>query len=190
MSYELFLPVDANSTTVCIVYMTQTTHDLVRVPGLDGNSIFDPVEGSPNRWRVRRSVLEGLTDSGIDYSTDLNDPWVNIQMEITYNASIGDHLFEVGNGAFASKDFRDNFFGANAFAVGVEGNAYVQNDMRLHYEHITTTQAGVVDQGGGQMISGESSSREVVPVSLQKLIKKLLDDGVISIDDIRTDEFK
>lgn len=189
-SYELFLPVDANSTTVCIVYMTQTTHDLVRVPGLDGNNIFDLVEGSPNRWRVKRSVLEGLTNSGIDHSTDLNDPWVNIKMEISYNASIGDHLFEVGNGAFASEDFRDNFFGANAFAVGVEGNAYVQNDMRLHYEHITTTQTGVVDQGGGQMISGETSTREVVPVSLQKLIKKLIDDGVISIEDIRTDEFK
>ena len=189
-SYECIFPFDANSTTVCIVYMSQTTHDLIRVPGLDGNSIFLPVTGSENRWRVKRSVLEGLADSGIDYSTDLNDPWVNIKMEISYNASIGDHLFEVGNGAFADEDFRDNFFGANAFAVGTEGNAYIQNDVKLHYEHITTTQTGVVDQGGGQMISGETASREVVPVSLQKLIKKLLDDGVISIEDIRTDEFK
>lgn len=167
-SYELILPVDASLTTVCIVYMSQTTHDLIRVPGLDGNNIFLPVTGSENRWRVKRSVLEGLADSGIDYSTDLNDPWVNIKMEISYNASIGDHLFEVGNGAFANEEFRDNFFGANAFAVGVDGNAYVQNDVRLHYEHAT----------------------EIVPVSLQKLIKKLLDDGVISIEDIRTDEFK
>lgn len=187
-SYEFISPFDGSHATVSITYLSSSS-DIETVSGLDGGQIFTPVASSPNRWRVKRSILEGLTNSPIDSTTDLNDPTISIFMEITYNESIGDHLFEVGNGGFAAEDFRTDF-NANAFAVGTEGNAYVQNDVRLHYEHITTTQTGVVDQGGGQMISGESSTREVVPVSLQKLIKKLLDDGVISIEDITTDEFK
>ena len=187
-SYEFISPFVITHATVSITYMTAYSQ-IETVSGLDGSQIFKSVTNSPNRWRVKRSALEGLTDSPIDSTTDLTDPTITIFMEITYNESIGDHLFEVGNGGFAAEDFRTDF-NANAFAVGVEGNAYVQNDVRLHYEHITSTQTGVIDQGGGQMISGESSTREVVPVSLQKLIKKLLDDGVISIEDITTDEFK
>lgn len=187
-SYEFISPFDGSHATISITYLSSSS-DIETVSGLDGGQIFKPVTNSPNRWRVQRSALEGLTNSPIDSTTDLNDPTIALFIEITYNESIGDHLFEVGNGGFAAEDFRTDF-NANAFAVGVEGNAYVQNDVRLHYEHITSTQTGVIDQGGGQMISGESSTREVVPVSLQKLIKKLLDDGVISIEDITTDEFK
>lgn len=187
-SFEFISPFDGSHATASITYMT--AHGQIEtVSGLDGSQIFKSVTNSPNRWRIKRSVLEGLTDSPIDSTTDLDDPMIIILMEITYNESIGDYMFEVGNGGFAAEEYRTDF-NANAFAVGVEGNAYVQNDLRLHCEHTTTTQTGVVDQGNGQMISGTSASREVVPVSLQKLIKKLLDDGVISIEDIRTDEFK
>ena len=165
-SYEFISPFDATHATVSITYWT-ASHQISTVSGLDGGQIFKSIDNSPNRWRVKRSALEGLTDSPIDPTTDLDDPMIIILMEITYNESIGDHLFEVGNGGFADEALRTDC-NANAFAVGVEGHAYVQNDVRLHYEHNGT----------------------FVPVSLQKLIKKLLDDGVISIEDIRTTEFK
>ena len=187
-SYEFISPFDINHATVSITYQSSLS-TMITVPGLDGSQIFKPVTGSPNRWRVKRSVLEGLSDSPIDSTTDLNDPFIYIFMEITYNESIGDNLFEVGNGAFADSALRTDF-DANAFAVGINGNAYVQKDVRMHYEHITEDQSSVVEQNPGEMLGGASWTKEYVPVSLQKLIKKLIDDGVISIEDIRTDEFK
>lgn len=187
-SYEFISPFDISHATVSITYASASS-DMITVSGLDGGQIFTSVTDSPNRWRVKRSVLEGLSDSPIDSATDLNDPSIYIFMEMTYNESIGDHLFEVGNGAFANADLRTDF-DANAFAVGIDGNAYVQNDVRLHYEHITEDQSSVVEQNPGEMLGGASWTKEYVPVSLQKLIKKLIDDGVISIEDIRTDEFK
>lgn len=187
-SYEFISPFDISHATVSITYASASS-DMITVPGLDGGQIFTSVTDSPNRWRVKRSVLEGLSDSPIDSATDLNDPSIYIFMEMTYNESIGDHLFEVGNGAFANADLRTDF-DANAFAVGIDGNAYVQKDVRLHYEHITEDQSSVVEQNPGEMLGGASWTKEYVPVSLQKLIKKLIDDGVISIEDITTDEFK
>lgn len=189
-SFEFVSPFDVANAVLCIVYESTVTHEPVVIPGLDGNQIFDPVTDYPNRWRVRRSVLEGLADAGIDSTTDLSDPSVTIMLEITYNESIGDNLFEVGNGAFADSALRDDMYYANAFAVGNNGNAYVQKDVRMHYEHITEDQSSVVEQNPGEMLGGASWTKEYVPVSLQKLIKKLIDDGVISIEDIRTDEFK
>lgn len=187
-SFEFISPFDRSNGAAAIVYESTVTHERTVISGLDCAQILDEVSDAPNRWRVKRSILEGLPDAGIDSTTDLTS--VTLLLEISYNENVGSNVFEVGNGAFADADFRDDLFGANAFAVGNNGNAYVQKDVRMHYENITTTQSGVIDQGEGQSTSSQTITKEYVPVSLQKLIKKLLDDGVISIEDITTDEFK
>jgi hypothetical protein len=165
-SFEFISPFVREHGTAAFVYESTTTHERTVISGLDCAQLL--IEVGPNRWRIQRSKLEALPDAGIDSSTDLTT--VTLLLEIVYNENVGSNIFEVGNGAFADANVRDDLYGANAFAVGTNGNAYVQSDVRLHYDNIITT--------------------EVVPVSIQKLIKKLIDDGVISIDDIRTDEFK
>ena len=185
-SFEFISPFVREHGTAAFVYESTTTHERTVISGLDCAQLL--IEVGPNRWRIQRSKLEALPDAGIDSTTDLTS--VTLLLEIVYNENVGSNIFEVGNGAFADANVRDDLYGANAFAVGTNGNAYVQSDVRLHYDNITTTQSGVIDQGDGQSTSSQMITKEVVPVSIQKLIKKLLDDGVISIDDIRTDEFK
>lgn len=185
-SFEFISPFDRDRGVAAFVYESTVTHERTVISGLDCAQIL--IEVGPNRWRIQRSKLEALPDAGIDSSTDLTT--VTLLLEISYNENVGSNLFEVGNGAFADANVRDDLYGANAFAVGTNGNAYVQSDVRLHYDNITTTQSGVIDQGEGQSTSSQTITKEVVPVSIQKLIKKLIDDGVISIEDIRTDEFK
>lgn len=185
-SFEFVSPFAREHGTAAFVYESTTTHERTVISGLDCAQLL--IEVGPNRWRIQRSKLEALPDAGIDSSTDLTT--VTLLLEIIYNENVGSNVFEVGNGAFADANVRDDLYGANAFAVGTNGNAYVQSDVRLHYDNITTTQSGVIDQGEGQSTSSQTITKEVVPVSIQKLIKKLIDDGVISIEDIRTDEFK
>ena len=185
-SFEFISPFVREHGTAAFVYESTTTHERTVISGLDCAQLL--IEVGPNRWRIQRSKLEALPDAGIDSTTDLTS--VTLLLEIVYNENVGSNIFEVGNGAFADANVRDDLYGANAFAVGTNGNAYVQSDVRLHYDNITTTQSGVIDQGDGQSTSSQMITKEVVPVSIQKLIKKLIDDGVISIDDIRTDEFK
>ena len=187
-SFEFISPFDGDNGVACILYESITTHEPTVISGLDGSQILTKV--GPNRWRIKRSTLEALPDAGIDSATDLSNPTIALALEITYNENVGSNVFEVGNGAFADSALRDDYFGANAFSVGNNGNAYVQKDVRMHYEHITEDQSSVVEQNPGEMLGGASWTKEYVPVSLQKLIKKLIDDGVISLEDIRTDEFK
>ena len=185
-SFEFISPFVREHGTAAFVYESTTTHERTVISGLDCAQLL--IEVGPNRWRIQRSKLEALPDAGIDSSTDLTT--VTILLEIIYNENVGSNVFEVGNGAFADASVRDDLYGANAFAVGTNGNAYVQSDVRLHYDNITTSQSGVIDQSDGQSTSSQTITKEVVPVSIQKLIKKLIDDSVISIEDIRTDEFK
>jgi hypothetical protein len=187
-SFEFISPFDRNRGAAAIVYESTTTYERTVISGLDCGQILNEVSGAPNRWRIQRSILESLPDAGIDSTTDLTS--VTLLLEIVYNENVGSNIFEVGNGAFADSALRNDLFYANAFAVGNNGNAYVQKDVRMHYEHITETQSSVVEQNPDEMLGGASWTKEYIPVSLQKLIKKLIDDGVISIDDIRTDEFK